>query len=431
VNIFWKRTSELEKLDRAAGKSAFGYVTGRRRVGKTALLKEAARRCGGIYHQAVEGAVRQQLFHLTQELRESLAIFQEAVPRTWTEFFALLSRESVPPLIIFDEFPYWAQSDPSLPSVLQKWIDHQLPKIKTSVFVSGSSQSMLFSEFLNPQAPLYGRTTLRLDLRPLSFRWFCRALGYDEAQPESFERYSLTGGIPHYWRLMPKGRLLDQAERLYFEPSSILAEEPKNWLRDESITGSIHKSILDLVGNGVSKPSEIAARIGTVHGNLTRPLSMLLQLGFIQRELPFGESPRTTKKVLYSMSDPALSFHYRTYVPNRERWRTIREPDRARLIAEHASRHWEQFCRQSHPGSARYWEPGVEIDLAVETTEGGLLVAECKWRELTPGEEQAILGNLRAKFAKTRLAGKYKQVRFQTLSKKDLPRVARLQDRLP
>ena len=179
---------------------------------------------------------------------------------------------------------------------------------------------MLHSQFLKQGSPLYGRANFRLHLEPMTYAWFCRALRYNAKDPVSFTRFSLVGGVPHYWKLMPKGSPTRQADELYFKPSAMLAEEPAAWIRDEGVSGHLPKALLDLIGRGVHKPGELASRLGTAHGNLSRPLALLLDLGLARRELPFGESSRSTKKVLYSLEDAVLSFYYGTFLPNRAVW---------------------------------------------------------------------------------------------------------------
>lgn len=421
--VFWDREEELRAIRSQLGRGRFGYVTGRRRVGKTALLKRACEALGGLYHQAVEGTPEQQLMHLAEEIGPDLNVFQDVIPRTWSEFFRLLSREKLPPLVVFDEFPYWVQGDPTLPSLLQKWIDHSLPKSKTLVLVSGSSQSMLYSQFLDQGSPLYGRASFHLPVEPMSYAWFCRALKYRAEDPISFTRFSLVGGVPHYWKLMPRGSVIRQAEELYFASSAVLAEEPIHWIRDEGITGSLPKAILDLIGRGVRKPSELASRLGTAQGNLSRPLGLLLDLGLIQRELPFRESSRSTKKVLYSIQDAALSFYYGTFFPNRTRWHRLGRGEKMELLEHHASRQWESSCKRFHPGSSRYWEGQVEIDL-IGPIKGkrNYMVAECKWAWLGAKEERKLLNDLKTRFQETKLARKLQKssVTFRIFSKKDL-----------
>jgi len=224
---------------------------------------------------------------------------------------------------------------------------------------------------------------------------------------------------------MPRGTVIQQAEALYFDPGGLLAEEPSRLIRDEGIAGTVPKGILDLVGRGVSKPSELASRLGTVQGNLTRPLAMLLSLGLLHRGLPFGESVRTTKRVLYSIQDPALSFYYGTYLPSRSRWNGLTRTEKQAILNRHVSQHWENFCRKAAPGSCRYWEAGVEIDLMGYPKMGKVpLVAECKWRALTPGQEKVALNDLRARFASTRLSRRFKKVDFRLFTPKDLARLS-------
>ena len=425
---FWNRLNELGHIKRRLGHGVFGYITGRRRVGKTALLLEAARRFHGVYHQAVEGTVQQQILHATEELRTQLPIFQDVTPKTWSEFFRLLSRERLPRLVIFDELPYWIQGDPSFPSLLQKWVDHDLPRQKTLLLVSGSSQSMLHSQFLQQSSPLYGRAALHLHLPPLSYHWFCHALRHDPADPATFARFSLVGGVPHYWKLLPPGAsVLRQAHALYFEPAGILAEEPVRLIRDEGVVGTLPKAILDLVGRGVTKPSELAARLGTLQSNLSRPLALLLELGLIHRDLPFGESPRTSKKVLYNIQDPALLFYYGTYLMLRSRWGGLSRHEQMAAMHHHVARVWEHFCRHTHPGSGRYWEHAVEIDLVCpQGHPRHLLVGECKWKPMTTREEQALLADLKTRFSTTKLARTTQHVTFKIFTPKDLPHLARL-----
>lgn len=191
-DVFWNRSGELAQIRAWLRKGGFGCLTGRRRIGKTALLKKVCEQEGGFYHQAVEGTPEQQLLHLAEEMRTVIPIFRDVVPRTWNEFFKLLSREKLPRLLVFDEFPYWVEGDPTLASFLQKWIDHSLPKLKTLVLASGSSQSMLDSEFLRASSPLYGRAAFRLRLKPMSYGWFCRALKYEVGDALSFTRFSLV-----------------------------------------------------------------------------------------------------------------------------------------------------------------------------------------------------------------------------------------------
>lgn len=424
---FWNRAYELGFLARHVGRGRFGFVLGRRRIGKSALLRHLCAQHDGRYHQAVEGTTAQQIEHLAAEFRPTMPLLASTTPSTWAEFFALLSREALPPLLVFDEFPYWIAADPTLPSVLQKWIDHELPRHKTSLIVSGSSQSMFHSQLLQASAPLYGRAQARLHLPPMTYAWFCRALCYPLEAPESFTRYAMVGGVPYYWQLLPRRPVLEQVSRLFFDASAPLADEPRYLLTDEGITGGIPKAILDLVGRGVAKPSELAARIGVPHGQLSRPLQVLLDVHLLERQLPFGESTRSTKRVLYTIADPPVAFYYGTALPHRSTWPTLSAAQRLELLQLHASIQWERFCRACFPGAARYWLGDIELDVVAPRPRQRLLVAECKWRRVSAAEERRLLANLRERFMATPLRARYPAVDFRIFSQRFIATLARQQ----
>jgi len=186
-------------------------------------------------------------------------------------------------------------------------------------------------------------------------------------------------------------------------------------------TGNLPKAILDLIGRGVNKPSELAARLGVVQGNLSRPLALLLDLNLIQRDLPFGESPRTTKKVLYRIHDAALSFYYGVFLPNRSIWKLLKKKEQLGLLEQHASKQWEYFCRRLYPGAGRYWEPKIEIDLVAPLKgKEEYIVAECKWTNLDQEEKKKLLEELKRKFERTKLGRTLSKVQFRIFSKEDL-----------
>jgi AAA+ ATPase superfamily predicted ATPase len=91
-DAFWGREDEQRRFRRALASGGLDVLTGRRRVGKTALLRKLCDDHQGLYHQAVEGTAPQQLMQLCEESRERLPIFKDVTPRDWSEFFKFLSR---------------------------------------------------------------------------------------------------------------------------------------------------------------------------------------------------------------------------------------------------------------------------------------------------------------------------------------------------
>jgi len=212
--VFSNRKAELKELDSAARAGGLLVVFGRRRVGKTRLLAHWLKPRHGLYSQAIEGARGIQLDQVYRDIQDRLAV--SLVPKSWSELLELLSLQKSPSILCLDEFPYLVASDPSLPSVLQRWLDHHAPK-DFLLILSGSSTRMMNNLFLNRAAPLHGRARKLLHVQPMNYGAFCAARGLDAQNQESFVRFSLVGGIPKYWEFVAeKASALDLADELFF-----------------------------------------------------------------------------------------------------------------------------------------------------------------------------------------------------------------------
>ena len=126
---------------------------------------------------------------------------------------------------------------------------------------------------------------------------------------------------------------------------------------------------------------------------------------------------RSTKKVLYRIQDPTLRFWFRVFSPHQSLWRTYTKPEKRKLVHDHAATVFEDMCRARFPGSHRYWESDVELDLVAPdpADRQGLLVAEVKWRTLTRAERKQVLGQLENKWSRCALRARYRKIRFDVL----------------
>ena len=122
---FVNRDKELQELEAAAGRGGLLVVYGRRRVGKTRLLRHWLGSCDGLYSQAIEAPRDLQLGQVFNDLRPHLET--QIIPKTWPELFELLSLQKKPWVLCLDEFPYLTAVDATLPSRMQQWLDHGMP----------------------------------------------------------------------------------------------------------------------------------------------------------------------------------------------------------------------------------------------------------------------------------------------------------------
>jgi AAA+ ATPase superfamily predicted ATPase len=412
---FVNRETELRELDAAAKHGGLLVLYGRRRVGKTRLLRRWLETRDGFYSQAIEAGADLQIQQVFEDLRPRLET--QIVPKTWPELFEILALQKRRWILCLDEFPYLTTVDTTLPSQMQKWVDHSMPD-GCLLILSGSSTRMMSDLFLHRSAPLYGRAIKLLNLRPMDYAAFCEACGQMADDMESFEKFSCVGGIPKYWEFVEEGQgVVALAESLYFDFAPYMEQEPQRILRDEGVTGLNAVAALEAVGRGAERPSEIASRLGTAQTNLSRLLQQLLDAAILTRELPFGESVRSTKKIIYRIQDPTMRFWFRVYSPHRSLWPTYSAAQKRKLIHEHASTVFEDFCRARYPGAQRYWESKVELDLVAPDPEDAsrLLVAEVKWRRLSATERKNVLRQLESKWSLCALRARHPSVRFEAL----------------
>jgi AAA+ ATPase superfamily predicted ATPase len=416
VNLaFVNRDAELRELDAAAKRGGLLVVFGRRRVGKTRLLRQWLQTHAGLYSQAIEAQGDQQIQQVFADLRAQLET--QLIPKSWAELLEILALQKRRWTLCLDEFPYLTAVDASLPSQLQKWLDHSLPR-GCLLIVAGSSTRMMNHLFLHRAAPLYGRARNLLHVRPMDYPAFCAACDLRRSDPDVFEQFACVGGIPKYWEFVEPGQdAVALAEALYFDYAPYMEQEPQRILSDEGVVGLNAVAVLEAVGRGAERPSEIASRLGTAQTNLSRLLQQLLDASVLTRELPFGESVRSTKRTLYRIQDPAMRFWFRVFSPHQSRWRTYATAEKRKLLHDHAATVFEDLCRARFPGAQRYWEGNAELDLVAPDPEDRqrLLVAEVKWRRLTVAERKNVLRQLESKWAHCSLRARHPKVRLDVL----------------
>lgn len=415
---FIDRTNELAALARARALGGLVAVYGRRRVGKTRLLRHWLSRQGGLYAQAIEAPSGIQLDQIFQDLRGGLVA--PAAPANWEELFAIFDQQKEGLIVCLDEFPYLVQADPTLPSRLQRWWDHR-PRKKQVFVLCGSSRRMMHDALLDETAPLYGRSRLILNVGAMGYGDFCEALALRRERPASFELYSLVGGLPKYWELLGRERSpISAAELLYFGFAAYMENEPRRLLLDEQIGGSSPLGVLEAVGRGAHKPSEIAGRMGVPQTQLAKVLYALLDSGLLRREVPLGQSERNPKNVFYGIDDPSLRFWYQVCSPHRSRWKSYSLPEKERLLGQHASTVFEDHVRSRLPGARRYWEKCGEFDLVRPQADGrppgeGVIVAEVKARSLRRSEQPGLLRDLQLRWSRTEASRRWPRCRFELI----------------
>ncbi len=357
--LFLNREAELAALlALSRGRDGgLAVVWGRRRAGKTRLLLEWCARTGGLYTTADQSSPETQRGYLARAIAGVLPGFGDVTYPDWERLLTRLAADAAAARfrgpVIFDELPYLVATSPALPSLLQRWVDHDARRAGLTVAVAGSSQRMMQGLVLAADAPLYGRARVLLDLPPLAPRHLTAALGVRGIP--LVEHWAAWGGMPRYWELAADltGPARDRLGSLALDPRGPLFSEPERLLLEESPPAAEVRPLLDAIGAGAHRVSEIAGRLGRPATSLARPLDRLIGMGLVRRETPYGEPLRGGKRSVYKIDDPFLRCWFRVVAPNRAALTSGSRQTRQALLAPHweglLGQAWEDLCRHCLP----------------------------------------------------------------------------------
>jgi AAA+ ATPase superfamily predicted ATPase len=408
---FVNRIEEQKRITDALNgeTSSFIVIYGRRRLGKSTLIKKVLS-AKDVYFLADQTEKSQQVRLLAKEIALKIEGFDKVVYPDWNTLFETLNLRTTEKFTLcLDEFPYMIKTSPELPSIVQKLIDTKT--VKFNIILCGSSQTMMQGLVLDAKEPLYGRADQILKLTPINVSYLAEYLECNAIQ--AIEEYAVWGGIPRYWELRQKHSSLHESIEYHIINShGILYEEPYRLLFDDMRDVIQASTLLSVIGGGANRLSEIAVRVEKPATQLSRPLDKLINLGFVKREIPFGENPKNSKKSLYKIADPFMDFYYRFVIPNRSlielgRTNTVLSEINENFNA-YISWHWEQLCREVVSGNtingvtyniaARWWgnisrDEMIEIDVVAQSiNKKNILVGECKWSDISNND--ILIANL-------------------------------------
>lgn len=322
---FIGRKQELNALNRAAKQNRFQMyvIYGRRRIGKTSLIKQFSQNHRTLWFTAREQSPATNLADFS---RKVLEFFNEPnIPGgfpSWDSAIQYLTRKiednkQEPILFVFDEFPYAAISEPGLPSLLQIAIDHHLQDTNTFMILCGSNEGFMESQVLGYKSPLYGRRTGQIHLKPFDIFDAAKFMPADSTWEDRVHYYAALGGTPYYLQQIDDSlSFAENIENLCFDMSGILYEEPLMLLRQELREPAIYNSLLETISSGKTKVTEIAGQVKIESTTVIKYLKVLESLGLIERSTPFGEKPFRSKKGLWKIKDPFFDYWYRFVSPN-------------------------------------------------------------------------------------------------------------------
>ena len=317
---FLGREKEILDLEKEyARDGGFVVIYGRRRIGKTTLIKQFIKSKTAFYFLATKEVESQSMKRFAGVIARTTgnSVLQKAAFSDWLDLFQAVAdyKPNEKKVLVIDEFPYLVKVNDSFPSILQNAWDEILKDSNVMLILCGSLISMMKKHALSYESPLYGRRTAQMRIAPLPFTtvYENQKLSFEEAA----EQYSITGGVPKYMEFFSDVQpLYEQIKENVLSKNGFLYEEPNFLLTDEVQVPTNYFSIIKVIADGNHKLGTIAGILGLETSALTPYLKTLSELGFTEKQVPVTEkNAEKTRKGLYFISDNFLRFWFRYVYP--------------------------------------------------------------------------------------------------------------------
>lgn len=319
-NAIIGREKELERLKNyvATNRSEFVAVYGRRRVGKTFLIKELF---DGQFTFRITGrenaGIREQLLNFSYALSDCLGI--DTLPSNWAEAFRTLAKaiEALPDgkkIIFIDELPWFDTPKSNFISALEYfWNNWANYRSDIKLFVCGSATSWMLNKLINARGGLHNRVTHKLLVSPFTLREteeYFKSNGFDYERPEIIDCYMAVGGVAYYLSLFENDKsVAENINALCFDKSGELVDEFDKLYKSLFKKADNHIAIinaLSTVKKGITRSELISKTKFANNGNLTTLLKELEMCEFIRSYVPFQKEK---KDKLYQLIDPFSLFY--------------------------------------------------------------------------------------------------------------------------
>lgn len=379
---------------------------GRRRVGKTEVLRKFCEGKSHVFFSCLECPDVQQLEAFSERVLRTGIPASRYITRfpDWIQAFE--SIQELPgegkKLMVIDEFPYMVNGNKAILSILQRLWDESLKDKNVMLILCGSAMSFIEKEVLAEKNPLYGRATGILKMREMDFLDAAEFVpGYSAA--DKITAYAILGGIPHYLKQFDdKITLAENVRRNILNRASALYNEVEFLLHQELRETGTYNVIINAVALGKTKLNDIFQKTQIEKTKLSVYLKNLMELGLIRREFSVSDGYKEQANVqrgLYQVEDHFFRFWYAFVFPNLSEleagdaegiWKYVISP----RLDEYTSHVFEQVCREymrrenraeklpfRFTKMGRYWDKETEIDImAMDQDCGRMILGECKYR---------------------------------------------------
>ena len=403
---FIDREKELEFLNKEyeSKRSSLVILYGRRRIGKTSLIKEFSKNKDIIYFLATEEAEKQNLNIFKNLVADNLKndLVREANIDNWETIFELITKElgKNKKIIVLDEFQYLSKSNTAFPSVFQRIWDEVLKNKNIMVILCGSLINMMETQTLNYNSPLYGRRTGQIKLKQIPYKNYREFFEKEIEEKNLIEKYAVTGGVPKYIENFNTSKnIYSEIKENILNKQGYLYEEPIFLLQNEVVDVGSYFSIIKSIAAGNRKLGNIASNLSVSPTALTKYLQILINLDILEREVPVTEeNPEKSKKGQYKIKDNYINFWFKFIYPNKSfieigEEEIVMKKIKENFVDNYVPFIYEDICKEKmwnmnlngdfeiiYDKIGRWWNSKEEIDLVgIDTTSNNIIFGECKY----------------------------------------------------
>ena len=301
------RQSEIERLERyvKSNRSELIAIYGRRRIGKTYLVKELFE---GRFTFRMTGRENASTKEQLQSFRYALSAYTDvkATPRDWTEAFHLLATyidheaSEGDKIVFIDDLPWCDTTGSRFVSALEHfWNDWATYRRDIKLIVCGSATTWMLDNVINSRGGLHNRTTHTILLAPFTLQeteLFFKSFGFTYERQEIIECYMAVGGVAYYLSLFEREKSVAQnIESLCFTRGGELVDEFNKVFRSLFKKADNHIAVIKALqkkGMGMTRLEIIEEAEQVNNGNLTRLLAELESCAFIRSYAPFKKNKK-------------------------------------------------------------------------------------------------------------------------------------------
>ena len=318
------RKDEIKQLewDLSKSESQFIAIYGRRRIGKTYLIREVFGDSFTFVHTGLRGGGMEEQLDAFRSSLARCGIKKPPVLRNWRQAFDILAdlvatAPSGRKILFIDELPWLDTPRSDLLLGLENfWNARMSARRERDVFlvVCGSASSWIVKNLLGDVGGLYGRLTDRIWLRPFTLaecEEYCGRLGLSLSRKDICEAYMVFGGVPYYWNLLrPDMSLAQNVDSLFFSEHGALRDEFGFLYASIFRNAEKHIEIVEALSkrkSGMTREELALAAGQKPGGNFKTRLEELEQCDFIRKYLP---PDRAKKGAMFRLVDNFTIFHY-------------------------------------------------------------------------------------------------------------------------